>query len=115
MTIATTWYDKRAGAAHEYEMHFEVARKGKTRNIHRALRRRGIPYFQRTIYRLFGRWIPRRKIRGRFEREEPATQVQRSIAIQVRSMRYRGREWKATRLPSRVLRYAKRKRKRKPA
>ncbi len=115
MTIASTWYDKRAGAAREFEMHFKVARRGKIRNVRRRLAQRGTPFFQRTLYRQFRRWIPKRKIRISFEREEPAAAVQRNIVINIRGMRYRGKQWKATPLPSRMLPYAKKKTKRKSA
>ncbi len=115
MTIASTWYDKRAGAAREFEMHFKVARRGKIRNVRHSLARRGVPYFQRSIYRQFRRWIPKRKIRISFEREEAATAAEGNIAINIRGMRYRGKQWKAMPLPSRVLPYAKKKGKRKSA
>ena len=114
MTIASTWYDKTAGAQREYEMHFEVVRSGKIRNVTRTLRRRGIPYFQQTVYRKFGKWIPRPRIRGKFELIEPTVQrPQRTITVAVRGMQYRGKKWKATKLPPRMLPYAKKKHKRK--
>ena len=111
MTIASAWYDKAARAQREYEAHFIVARRGRIRTIRRRLAKRGAPYFQRLIYRRFRRWIPKRKIRISFEREEPARKAQREITIDLRGMQYRGRKWQATPFPSKVLRYAKRKRK----
>jgi hypothetical protein len=113
MTIASAWYDNRAEVQREFEMHFKVARRGQIRTVRRTLARRGIPYFQQSIYRKFGRWIPRRRIRGRNEGEEPGLLVERDIFITGRSMTYRGRDRRATRLPVRVLSYAKRKQKRR--
>lgn len=113
MTIASTWYDKTARAQREYEAHFSVARRGKIRTVRRHLANRGAPHFQRLIYRRFRRWIPKKKIRISFEREEPARKVQREITIELRGMQYRGRKWQATPFPSKVLRYAKRRSKRK--
>jgi hypothetical protein len=114
MTIASTWYDKTAGAQREYEMHFEVVRSGKIRNVTWTLRRRGIPYFQQAIYRTFGKWIPKRRLKGKFELIEPTKErSQRAIAVTIRGMQYRGKKWKATKLPPRMLPYAKKKHKRK--
>jgi hypothetical protein len=110
MTIATVWYDQKVRHAREQEMHFRVARRGKISNVRRHLANRGVPYFQRTIYRLYKKWIPRRKIKVRFEREEPATRVEPTITIEARRMEYRGKRWKAYRLPSRTLRYAMKRR-----
>ncbi len=111
MTIASAWYDQGAEVQREFEMHFKVARPGKIRTVERTMRRRGIPYFQQTIYRKFGKWVPGWKIRARFVLIEPATQAQRYIVITTRGMQYRGRHWKATPIPARTLSYAK---KRKP-
>jgi hypothetical protein len=113
MTIASAWYDNRAEVQREFEMHFKVARRGSIRNVRRTLARRGVPYFQQSIYRKYRKWVRRGKIRVSFEREEPAAKVQRDIIITTRGMQYRGREWKPTALPTRVLSYAKKKRKRK--
>jgi len=113
MTISSLWYDKKARRAREYELHFRVARRGGIRNVRRHLARRGVPYFQRTIYRKYKRWIPKGRIKVRFEREEPARKVERTIQIEVRRMEGKGRQWKAYRMPSRVLSYAKKRRKTK--
>ena len=112
MTIASAWYDARFRCARECEMHFKAVRRGELRSIRRALARRGIRYFQREIYRKHGKWIPRRKIRVSFEREEKASKAQRQVSVNVRSMRYQGKYHRATALPSRVISYGKRKRRR---
>jgi hypothetical protein len=96
-------------------MHFKVARPGKIRTVRRHLAKRGIPYFQQVIYRRFRRWIPKRQIRARFEREEVGARSEGVIGIETRSMQYRGRDWKAFHRPSKVLTYAKKRRKRKPS
>ena len=111
MTDSSTWYDEEAQQVREYELHFKVARRGKIRNVRRYLARRGIPYFQQSIYRLYEHWIVKRKIRVSFEREEPARKVERIIQIEVRRMEGVGKRWKAYPLPSRVLSYAKKRRK----
>jgi len=99
------------GFAREFEMHFKAVRRGELRSIRRALARRGIPYFQREIYRKHGKWIPKRRIRVSFEREEKAGKAQRDMSVNVRSMRYQGKYRRATALPSRVISYGKKRRK----
>lgn len=63
------------------------------------------------IYRMFKRWIPKRRVRVAFEREEPAMKAESLIQIEVRRMEGRGKRWKAFKMPSRVLSYVKKKRK----
>ena len=109
MTIASVWYDKGQPTAHEYEMHFKSDRRADITKVREELRRRGIEYFQRSVYRQTGRWIPKHKIKARFESETPTVKAGRRIGIESRRMEYRGREWKAHELPSRVIGYAKRK------
>src|SRR2546426_191677 len=111
MTISSTWYDGAAERVREFEMHFKVTRRGSIITVRRQMSRRGVPYFQQTIYRQHRRWIPKRKIRVSFEREEPALQPGRTITIDVRGMEGRGRRWKAFPMPSRTLSYTKRRRK----
>jgi hypothetical protein len=113
MTVASSWYDKKEGCQREYEMHFKATRTGRLRNIRRYLAKRGVPYFQQTIYRMYRRWIPKRTIRVAFEREQPALKSDRLIQIEFRGMQYRGKRWKAIPLPTRVLSYVKKKRKRR--
>jgi len=113
MTIASTWYDKDKKAAQEYELHFRVARKGDITRVRRQLAQRGLGYFQRRVYREAGRWIPKHRIKTKFEREQPALAPQRDIAIEARRMEYRGRDWKARPLLSRVIGYVKKRYKRR--
>jgi hypothetical protein len=113
MTVASRWYDEPSRCEREYEMHFKLARPGNIRTVRRHLVKRAIPYFQQVIYRRFRRWISKRQIRARFEREGVEATPDRVIAIETRSMQYRGRDWKAFPFPSRVLSYAKKRRKRK--
>ena len=110
-TISSTWYDEETRQVHEFEIHMKVARRGIIRNVRRYLARRGVPYFQQTIYRSYRRWIPKGKIRVAFEREEPARKIERMIRIETRRMEGVGKRWKAYPLPSRVLSYAKKRRK----
>ena len=111
MTVASVWYDERQNTVREYEMHFRVSRRGRIRNVRRYLARRGIPYFQQSIYRRYKHWIVKRKIRVSFEREEPARKIERMIRIETRRMEGKGKRWKAYPMPSRVLSYAKKRRK----
>jgi len=113
MHIATVWYDQRAEFQREYESHFEASRLGSPRRIRRALARRGIAQFQRDIYRTHRVWLPLRKLRVSFEREEQAAAVDRFIKVYTRSMRYRGKNWSATALPPKVITYAKKGRRAK--
>jgi len=110
MTIATVWYDQRAEFQREYEMHFKASRRGSIRNVRRALARRGLAHLQREIYRRHHKWVPLRKLKVGFEREEPAKTAQRDVSVETRSMRYRGKHWSATPLASKVIAYAKRRR-----
>lgn len=113
MTIASTWYDEEAHHAREYETHCKVARRGRIRNTRRHLAKRGVPHFQQNIYRLFRRWVPKRRVRVAFEREQPTLlkKSERLIKIEVRRMEGKGKRWKAYALPSRVLTFVKKKRK----
>jgi len=115
MTIASAWYDDRAEVQREFEMHFKVARGGKIRTVRRALGRRGVSYFQHAIYRKYHKWIRKGRIRVSFEREQPALTTERNITISTRGMQYRGKQWKPTPLPLKMLPYAKKKRKHKAA
>ncbi|MFC1506514.1 hypothetical protein ACFLQ6_05515 [Thermoproteota archaeon] len=109
MTIASVWYDKVSKIAREYEMHFKVARRGDIRNIRRYLAKRGVEYFQGHVYGRFTRWPKKRKVRIAFEREQPAVKTQRQIRIEMRQMEIKGRRWKATPLPSRVIGYVRKR------
>jgi len=113
MAVASRWYDEPSRCEREYEMHFKVARPGNIRTVRRRLVKRVIPYFQQVIYRRFRRWISKRQIRARFERQEMEERGEPVIVIETRSMQYRGRDWKAFPFPSKVLTYAKKRRERK--
>lgn len=115
MTISTTWYDKEAEHAREYEMHYKVARRGRIRSIRRNLAKRCIPHFQQNAYRRRKQWVPKREVRVSFEREQPTVldKSEKLISIESREMQYRGKQWKAYREKSRVLTYVKKRHKRK--
>lgn len=115
MTIASTWYDKEAEHVREYEMHYKVAREGDIRETREYLAKRCVRHFQQNIYRKFKRWIPKRKVRVSFEREQPTIRDKSDDFIQIESrrMEIRGKKWRAYPLPSRVLTYVKKKRKNK--
>ncbi|GEM_PF-1888110 len=113
MTVASTWYDKISRGVKEYELHFTIARPGKIRNVRRKLAERGVPYFQRLVYRRIKKWIPKRKIRVSFEREEPAKKSESKIRIEGRSMLYRGKRWRAYPLGRWELSYSKRRRRKR--
>ena len=115
MTVATSWYDRHAGFKREYEGHYKVARCGSPGRVRRQLARRAMSEFQRQVYRLDGTWVPLRKIRAQPEREEAAAAEQRFIEVYTRVMRYRGRHWSATELPTRTISFTKRRRKRRVA
>ena len=113
MTIASVWYDEDAEHVKEFEMHYKVARAGSIRGTRRNLAKRGASHFQQNVYRKFKRWIPKKKIRVSFEREQPGLKTQKLIKIEIRRMEGTGKRnrWKAIPLPSRVLNYVKKKRK----
>jgi hypothetical protein len=110
MTIFTTWYDKTTSGAQEYELHFTVARHGRIRTVRRTLMERGIPYFQGLLYRRLKKWIPNRKVKVRFEREQPALTSESKIRLEGRSMLFRGKRWWAYPFGRWVLSYARKKR-----
>jgi hypothetical protein len=114
MTIASVWYDEDAQQVKEYEMHYKVAQGGAIRDTREYLAKRCVPHFQQTIYRIFKRWIPKDRIRVAFEREQPAIKTEDAISIDVRRMEGTGKRerWRAFPLPSKVLNYVKRSRKR---
>ncbi len=113
MTIASVWYDGCASGVKEYEMHYKVAQKGAIRDVRKYLAKRCVVHFQQTVYRKFKRWIPKGRIRIAFEREQNAEKTQELISIEARQMEGVGKRsrWKAYELPSKVLTYAKKKRK----
>jgi len=113
MTAATRWYDELAGKARWFEAHFKVARYGSIHTVRRKLAERGVPFFQRIIQRSHGIWIPKHHIRVSFEREEPATKIESKMQIEMRRMEFRGKQREASRIPSKVFGYAKRRRRRK--
>jgi hypothetical protein len=109
MTVFSTWYDSVEEELVSYEMHYKITRRGRIRSIREQLRRRGMEHFQRSVYRLTKKWLPRRKVKAYFEREEPAKKSQRDINVEVLRMRRKDRRWKATKLPSRVIRLFRRR------
>ena len=112
MTIcsAYTWYDKAEEGARSFDLHFTVARRGKTRTVRRTLAKRGIPYAQQLIYRKMKKWIPRRGLKVKFEREQPALRGESKIRIIGQSMIFRGRRWSAKTIGEWKLSYTKKKR-----
>jgi hypothetical protein len=113
MTVFSRWYDEKDAFARRHEFHFRASRRGSIRTVRETLARRGIRYFQHAIYRWHHQWIPEHKIRFNFETEEQAVAVDRAIKVYIRSMRYRGKQWMATKLPPRVIPYGKRNRRTK--
>ena len=113
MTIASIWYDEDAEKVKEFEIHYKVARSGPIRDTRYYLARRGGPHFQQYVYRKHKRWIPKRKIRVSFEREQTAIMPEGLIKIEIRQMQGVGKRnrWKAVPSASRVLTYVKQKRK----
>lgn len=103
MTVSTIWYSRVVRRGRGYEMHFKTARPGKITDVRRELESKGTEYFQKTIYRQFGRRVPKSKIRIGFEREEPTTETQNNITVKVGYMEYHGGRWKSNAIPSKVV------------
>jgi len=112
MSVFSTWYDVAAEGLVSYEMHYRVARRGRIRTVREYLRGRGLKHFQQTVYRLTDKWLPKRKVKAYFEREEPAQTSQRDINIEIVRMERKGKRWTASKLPPKILRFFKRRRKR---
>ncbi len=109
MTISSILYDPNIGAARGWEMHYRVASSDYILTSRSYLAKRGIENYQNYVYRKTGRWIPKRKIKVRFEREESIPDIDETISIETREMKYIGSQWSATPLPHRRLSYVKRK------
>lgn len=112
MTVATRWYDESAGKGRLYEGHFKAARSGSIHTVRQNLANKAIPFFQRTIQKRYGKWIPKDKIRIGFEREESATKASPEVDVEFRDMEFRGKKYSAYPRPSSVMRYVRRRRKR---
>jgi hypothetical protein len=99
-TVAVSWYDPRLGCKRELEFHYSVARSGPIRENRRKLGLRGAKYYQLMLLVKYGKYVPRGSIKVQYEREQPASKVERRISVEGRSMEYKGRHWTATPLPS---------------
>jgi hypothetical protein len=55
------------------------------------------------IFMRSGIWVPKGKVRIKFEREEAASRPERKIAFSARTMRYEDGRWQATPLPSGLM------------
>jgi hypothetical protein len=99
-TVAISWYDPRSGCKRELETHYTAARSGVIRDNRRKLGRRGAKYHQLILLIRYGKFVPLRNIKVRFEREKPARKIDRKISVEARSMQFRGKHWTATPLPS---------------
>jgi hypothetical protein len=86
--------------AWSYEAHFTAALAGNVHNIRGKLRDIVFPYFQRLIQERYGQDIPLERIRGEFEREEPALAPSPHIRIEPLEISYRGKMHHATKLPT---------------
>ena len=111
MTIASRWYDEAAGKARLYEGHFKVARQGTIHTVRTKLAEKGVPFFQRTIWTRYHRWIPKSQIRIGYEREESAVKASPEVEVQFRDMEFRGKRYSAYPRPSSKMRYVRRRRK----
>jgi hypothetical protein len=110
MTTYYKGYDANDAFAREHEFHFTTSRRGSPSTIRRTLARRGVRYFQHSIYRRYHRWIPLHKIRVSFETEEQAKAVDRAIQVYIREIRYHGKQYMASKLPPTEIPYAKKSR-----
>jgi hypothetical protein len=112
MVVANKSYSPDEGFARTNEFVFTTSRKGSPRTVRRTLARRGIAYFQNSVYRKFGRWVRPSQIRLGFENEEQAEKVDRAIKVYIRSLRHCGRETMVTKW-AREIPYARRSRRAK--
>ena len=114
MTLATrrSRYDEQAGKARWFEAHVKAARYGNADTVRRKLADRCIPVFQRAVKRDYGIWIPKSDIEVRFEREQPAKKIEGKMQIEMLAMEFRGKQREASRMPSKVFSYARRRRRR---
>ena len=102
MTLSTRGYTLHNNAW-SFEAHFTATLPGNVHNVREKLREIGIRYFQELIRERYGQKIPAEKIRGEFEREEPALAPSPDIRIVPLEMTYRGKYHDATELPTRTL------------
>jgi hypothetical protein len=111
MTVATRWYDGTVGKARLYEGHFKVARQGSIHTVRRNLADKGVPFFQRTIWNRYHKWISKSQIRIGFEREESAFKASPEVQVEFRDLEFRGKRYSAFPRPSSTMRYVRGRRK----
>ena len=112
MVLSTGWYDEDNKRPVTHESYYQVARKGKIKTVKKSLTKRGLKHFQQSVYRFTKHWPRKHRVRVSFERIMPVTKSDKHIQIQTLSMEKKNGQWSATRLPSRILTYIKRRRKR---
>jgi hypothetical protein len=98
MTLSTRGYSLGENAW-SYEAHFTAALLGGVHKVREGLRAICIPFFQRLIRERNGQRIPLDKIRGEFEREEPALAPSPEIRVEPLEITYRGKMHHAIKLP----------------
>lgn len=114
VTACTSWYDAEESAARSYELHFTGARRAcDIRRTRRILARRCGVIFQQSIYRETRKWIPKRRIKIRFERETRATKSDDKIRVEGSIMMFRGRRWWAQPIKPREVSYARKRRRKR--
>jgi hypothetical protein len=102
MTLSTRGYSL-GKHAWSYEAHFTALLPGNVHNVREKLRAYFVPYFQRLVQERYGEDVPLVKIRGEFEREEPALSPSADITVEPYEITYRGRMHYATAVPIRRL------------
>ncbi len=111
MSVSTFFYDEETHQLVEYEHHFKIARRGRIRIIRRRLAKLGGRHLQNWLYKYRKVWIPKRKLRTAFEREQYAKKQEPYATVRRFTMRRIRKRWVAKELASGKMRYSRKRRK----
>jgi hypothetical protein len=96
MTLTTRSSNSMERVAFGTDIHLKAGFRGNVRMNRKLFAERGIPYFQHFVYDRTGVWIPRFKIRVRYEREQPTSRATKTASVIGQTMAFRGRHVAAT-------------------
>jgi len=110
MTISTFWYEKETHQLVEFECHFKIARRGRVKTVRNRLARLGGKHLQNWLHRERKIWIPKRKLRTAFEKEQYAKKQQTHATVRRFSMRRVKKRWISKELAPGRMKYSRKRR-----
>lgn len=111
MTISTFWYEKETHQLVEFEIHVKIGRRGSVNTVRRRLAKLGGKHLQNWLRRTRKIWIPKRKLRTAFEKEQYARKQEAYANVRRFTMRRIKKEWVAKELKAGRMKYARKRRK----